>query len=85
MQAKDISRFTDEREDKPVQRAVLALLLHEFPRQMTRDDLKWRGFGDADALKRAISSLDLVGLLFCEGEIVLPTLPARHFEWLELS
>jgi hypothetical protein len=85
MQAKDISRFTDEREDKPMQRAVLALLLHEFPAQMTRDDLRWRGFADSEALMRAISSLALVGLLFCEGEIVLPTLSARHFEWLELS
>jgi hypothetical protein len=48
---------------------VLALLLHEFPKQLTRDDLK-----------QAIRSLDLVGLLWCEGEVVLPTLPARHLD-----
>jgi hypothetical protein len=84
MQANRRLRSPDERDDKRTQRAVLALVLHEFPAQMTRDDLKWRGFGDADTLKLAISSLDLVGLLWCEGEVVLPTLPARHFDWLEL-
>jgi hypothetical protein len=84
MQANRKPRSPDERQDKPTQRAVLTLLLHEFPKQLTRDDLRLRGFGDADPLKRAISSLDLVGLLWCEGEAVLPALPARHFDWLEL-
>ena len=68
-----------------MQRAVLAFLLHEFPKQLTRDDLKWRGFGEADALRQAIRNLSLTGLLWCEGEVVLPTLPARHFHWLEWS
>jgi hypothetical protein len=85
MQAKDISRFTDEREDKPLQRAVLALVLHEFPAQMTRDDLTWRGMGKGEALERVVASLSTVGLLWCEGEFVIPTLPARHFHWLEWS
>lgn len=85
MQANRKPRSPDERQDKGTQRAVLTLLLHEFPKQLTRDDLKWRGFGDAEALKQAIRSLDLVGLLWCEGEVVLPTLPARHFDWLELT
>lgn len=85
MQAKSSSRWTDEREDKPLQRALLALVLHEFPAQMTRDDLKWRGLGGGDPLERAIRSLDVVGLLWCEGSVVLPTLAARHFEWLESS
>jgi hypothetical protein len=51
---------------------------------MTRDDLKWRGFGDADALANAIRNLETVDLLWCQGAVVLPTLAARHFDWLEL-
>jgi hypothetical protein len=83
MQANRRLRSSDEREDKGTQRAVLALLLHEFPVQMTRDDLKWRGFGDAEALANAIRNLETVDLLWCQGAVVLPTLAARHFDWLE--
>jgi hypothetical protein len=73
------------REDKRMQRAVLALVLHEFPAQLTRDELKWKGLDGGDPLERAINNLDLAGLLWCEGDVVLPTLAARHFDWLELS
>lgn len=48
------------REDKPLQRAVLALVLHEFPAQLTRDELKWKGLDGGDPLERAINNLDLV-------------------------
>jgi hypothetical protein len=85
MQANPSQRSANEREDERTQRAVLALVLHEFPAQMTRDDLRCRGFGDADALERAIRELATAGLLWCEGDVVLPTLPARHFDRLELS
>lgn len=50
MQAKDISRFTLEREDKAMQRAVLALALLHFPAQMTRDDLKYRELDEPERL-----------------------------------
>lgn len=85
MQAKDISRFTDEREDKPMQRAVLGLTLHHFPAQMTKGDLSRRGFGEPARLERAIHNLSIVGLLWCEGDFVIPTLPARHLHWMEWS
>lgn len=85
MQAKSSPRSIDEREDKPTQRALLALVLHEFPKQLTREDLRCRGFGDSDALARALRNLATVGLLWCEGGVAVPTLPARHFDWLELA
>jgi hypothetical protein len=84
MQANPSQRSASEREDKRMQRALLALLLHEFPAQMTRDELRWRGLGDGD-LERAIRKLALVGLLWCEGAVVLPTIAARYLDWLELS
>jgi hypothetical protein len=77
-------RSADEREDKPMQRAVLALLIYEFPRQLTRGDLEGEGLSGAEP-DRAIFNLAAVGLLWCEGDFVLPTLAARHFDWLELS
>lgn len=85
MQAQSSSRSRSEREDKRTQRAVLAFVLHEFPAQMTREDLRLHGLGVGGPVTQAIDNLALVGLLFCEGEVVLPTLAARHFEWLEAS
>jgi hypothetical protein len=85
MQDKRISRFTEEREDKDLQRAVLALVLHEFPAQLTRDGLYYRGMGKGGPLDRAVKSLDMTGLVCCQGDVVLPTLSARHFHWLEWS
>jgi hypothetical protein len=84
MQANPSPRSADEREDKPTQRAVLALLLHEFPTQLTKDALRYK-VGGGDERERAIRNLAVVGLLWCEGDFVLPTLAARHFDWLELS
>lgn len=84
MQANPSQRSADEREDKPTQRAVLGMVLHEFPAQLTRDDLKYK-VGGGDERERAIRNLSIVGLLWCEGEFVLPTLAARHFDWLESS
>lgn len=84
MQVNPSQRPADEREDKKTQRAVLALVLHEFPRQFTRDTLRYR-FGGGEERERAVRNLAIVGLLWCEGDVVQPTLAARHFDWLELS
>lgn len=85
MQAQSSSRSRSEREDKRTQRAVLALLLAEFPAQISRLDLAFFGFGQDESVKQAIDNLVLVGLVWCEGPFVLPTLAARHFDWLESS
>jgi hypothetical protein len=84
MQAKGSPGSFDERGERQAQRALLSVLLHEFPSQLTRERLRPRGFREADALEVAIRNLEVVGLLWCEGEVVAPTLPARHFDWLEL-
>jgi hypothetical protein len=73
------------REDKRLQRAVLALVLHEFPAQLNRDDLHYKGLGEADQIDFAVENLANAGLLWREGDVVLPTLAARHFDWLEES
>lgn len=83
MQANRISLPVSDRENKQLQRAILGTLLHEFPTHLTRKQLAWRGFG-FEEMERAVFVLDSVGLLFCQGEVILPSLPARHFDWLEL-
>jgi hypothetical protein len=60
----------------------MAELLHEFPTQLTRTQLRCKGFG-FERLDRVVFILHAVGLVFCEGEVILPTLPARHLDWLE--
>jgi len=85
MQANPSQRSADEREDKPMQRAVLSLVLHEFPAQLTREQLRWKGLEGGERMDQAVRNLDTAGLLWCEGDYVLPTLAARHFDWLELS
>jgi len=72
-----------ERKHKQNQRALLALALHEFPTHLQRRTLGWQ-ITTGEALERAITDLVIAGLLFREGETMLPTLPARHFDWLEL-
>lgn len=69
MQDKASQRPGKEREFKRTQRAVLSLVLHEFSAQLTRQDLKWRGFKGDTGLDQAISNLALVGLLWCEGRL----------------
>jgi hypothetical protein len=77
-----IPRPISDRENKQLQRAILATLLHEFPDHLTRNQLAWRGFG-FEEMDRAVFVLHSVGLLFRTGDVILPSLPARHFEWLE--
>lgn len=86
MQANPSQRSPDEREDKPMQRAVLSLLLYEFPAQVTRERLRHiLGTDRGKEISRAVGNLDQVDLVWCEGDVVQPTLAARHFDWLELS
>lgn len=84
MHAQTSQRSFDEREDKPTQRAMLALLLHEFPKQISREDLGFFGLERGEPVQRAIENLVVAGLAWCEGPFVMPTLAARHFDWLEL-
>lgn len=83
MQAQPSQHPTDEGDHKKNQRALLALALHEYP-----DHLTWKMLGGriakGDPLERAVRELVTVGLIFCEGDRLLPTLAARHFDWLEL-
>jgi hypothetical protein len=81
MQANPSPPAFDEREGKQMQRALLALLLHEFPTQLTRASLSDRLGSDIAKAVRVLASVELV---WCEGDFVLPTLAARHFDWLEL-
>ena len=73
-----------EREHKQNQRVLLALALHEFPTHLQRRTLGWQ-ITTGEALEQAITDLVIAGLLFREGDEMVPTLPARHFDWLELS
>lgn len=84
MQDNPSQRSADEREDKPTQRAVLSLLLFEFPAQLTREQMKWKGLYGDERMDQAIRNLDIAGLIWREGDYVLPTLAARHFDRLEL-
>ena len=81
MQAKR-SRPSAAEQDKRMQRALLALALYEFPNHLHRRDLVGQMY--REPLEKAVLGLVTAELLFCEGEEMLPTLPARHFDWLEL-
>ena len=69
--------------ERQLQRALLALLLYYFPRKLKLEDLERRyNFGGpADV---PIEELHAAGLIWREGDYVMPTLPARHMEWLGL-
>ena len=82
---------TNAREDRRTERAVLALLLHEYPTRLTLDELAWVLHGDpghqdpADAAERAVGELVASGLLQHEGALLCPTRAALHFDRLELD
>jgi len=84
MQANPSPLSPAERAHKRNQRALLSLALHEFPTHLQRRSLGWQ-IAIGEPLERAITDLVNTGLLFCEGDEMLPTLPARHFDWLELA
>ena len=84
MQAHNTQRPSkDERESKQTQRALLAYLLYEFPHKLKREDLE-RRYAFGGPVDHAIFELHAAGLVWREGEYVIPALPARHFDWLEL-
>jgi len=72
----------DERDWK-TQRAVVALLLFAHPMPLTQERLA-EEIGDPDAVERALSELEMVGLAWRDLRGVMPTMAARHVEWLEL-
>jgi hypothetical protein len=61
----------------------LALLLFTFPRPLTQDLLA-EELGDPHAVERALSELEMVGLTWRDRRGVMPTMAARHFDWLGL-
>lgn len=67
--------------DARTRRAVLSLVLHEHPTLLTADEVA-REVGADDATERAMRDLSAVGLLRREGETVLPTRAALHFDRL---
>lgn len=70
--------------EQQLQRALLALLLHYFPRKLKREDLE-RRYNFGGPVDVPIEELHAAGLVWCEGDYVMPTLPARHMEWLGLA
>lgn len=66
------------------QRALLDLLLEEFPGLLTyREALTARvedpeNFGEADRFGKAARGLIASGLLTCQGELIIPSRPARE-------
>jgi len=69
--------------DQGTQSAVMALVLAERETILTLGDLMMEIEGE-DAVARAVRDLTAVGLLRREGESVLPTRAAIHFDRLPL-
>jgi hypothetical protein len=69
--------------EQQLQRVVLALLLCEFPRKLKRSQIAVQII-KLERLDVAIDELHHAGLVWCEGDYVMPTLPARHMDWLEV-
>lgn len=70
--------------EQQLQRALLALLLCEFPRKMKREALE-RRYNFDGPVDVPVEELHAAGLVWCEGDYVMPTLAARHMEWLEVA
>ena len=75
MRAKGIPRSNER-----VQRALLALVLHEHPARVWTDDL-FKEYGREGQL--AVEALVSVGLVLHIDNVVVPTAAALHFERLE--
>lgn len=77
-------------DDAKAQWAVLALVLAEHPTQLTicelaREINQGEDFAAEDAVERAVRDLVGVGVLRCQGALVLPTRVALHFDQLASS
>ena len=75
--------------DRRTERAVLALLLDEYPTQLTLAELmlafdRCDGFAGEDAVDRAVRELAAVGLVRRDGGFLAPTRPALYFDGLGL-
>jgi hypothetical protein len=79
------------KEDGKVESAILALLLAEYPAQLTVPELTLAmnseplDFAEADAVDRAVGELVGAGLLHRHGAFVLPSRAALYFSRLELD
>lgn len=77
---------TNEKQDARIDFAVLVLLLHRHPAQMTVSELKREivedqdSFTQLDAIERAIRDLAGAGLLHRHGEFAIPTRAALRFD-----
>jgi hypothetical protein len=78
-------------EDQKVERVVLAFLLEEHPSQLTIPELSLTlnahpgGFNSDDAVERAVRELVGAGLLYCQGQLILPSRAALYFAHLEVD
>jgi hypothetical protein len=70
-----------ERDDLRTQSGVLSLVLREHPTLLTATEIASE-VGPGDSTERAMRDLGAVGLLRREGETVLPTRAALHFDRL---
>lgn len=74
--------------DLLMQRAVLAVVLHEDSDVLTLPELAGRVLANPRsltggvALARALRELDDEGLVFSDGALVRPSRPALHVKWL---
>ena len=71
-----------ERDDLRAQSGVLGLVLDEHPTLLSAAEIASE-LGPGEATERAMRELSARGLLRCEGETVLATRAALHFERLE--
>jgi hypothetical protein len=77
-------------EDRRTERAVLALLLDEYPTRLTLTELqialdRCDGFAGQDAVDRAVGELTAVGLLRREGTFLALTRPALYLDRLGMA
>ncbi len=77
-------------EDTQAEAAVLTLVLTEHPTPLTLADIEReiapdQDFAGRDAVARAVRDLSAVGLLHRQGDLVLPTRGAIHFDGLDIG
>jgi hypothetical protein len=75
--------------DASVERGVLSTVVGDYPEIYTEAELvrevaaNPESFGERDTIKRAIRSLDSVGLLHRSGPLIFPSRAALRFDSLE--
>lgn len=82
-------KITTATDGRQLQRMILALVLHEHPREMTILGLAAALLDDSEdaaagyALFCAVRDLVLADLLYSTGILIAPTRAALHLKWLE--